>query len=161
MLYRVQITYHCFHLVDGTDTLVTLCGENLVGRSVRPTSTTICEKCKVACLSHRNARVPRVRILPPGEGILRKCGMVEGDVEYIMRIRDHWMLGINTHRQKKVTGHYRIGSDGKQEQLYERVYPASDECAWTDEEVEVVEGDLDWYGTICEGLHTAKALPDA
>lgn len=152
MLYRAQITPDCFHLVAGANTRATLCGENLVGRTRRPTSQTICRKCKEICLAHLNQKAPRVRILPPREGILRKCGNVTGPVEYIMRQGNHWWLGVDSGTRTPIPGHYKQNDEGKLVPRQERRYLATDECMWTDDEVEVVEGDLDWYGQFCECL---------
>ncbi|NIV33102.1 MAG: hypothetical protein GWN58_27735 [Anaerolineae bacterium] len=96
--------------------------------------------------------------MPPSESALKKCGDVEGNVEYIMRHNGHWWVGINSGTRQRIPGRYTYNAKNEQVPCTKRVYLAADECAWSDDEVEVLEGDLDWYGRIREGLHTAEAL---
>ena len=102
------------------------------GRTRPLASTRACQKCEQILRSHQNGKIPpRVQIRVQGGADYRKFGGYTAVVNEILRQDGAWWIGIKTDSPRK---------------------NLADETCWTDEDLEVLEGDLDWYGYVKEGL---------
>ena len=140
-MYRVQITQDCFHLVRYKISGKTLCGELISGRTIKLSGLApICEKCAVIFRNHSLATVaPKVRILPQTNGAFRELSNKTATITCMTRDGDHWIVGVLT--------------DSARANL-------ADECGWEESELEVISGDLDWYGWVRARLDQIPAKPD-
>jgi len=138
-MYRVQITRDCFHLIRYRVSGTTLCGERLAGRSIPVASRQVCEKCHHIFRTHRLATTaPRVQIKRQTDPELRKLSGKTGVITCVARCGDELDIGLIT--------------DSSRENI-------ADEISWKESDLDVLDGDLDWYTSVRQRLDQIPCRP--